>query len=177
MRKREMSVLAFGFEIVVGNLCAELPDGSVFTWRARVTLPRASVSCSPEGTIYHGVLQMPSSWSSRKRGQLTRRTALLPPARAAGSPGPLSLDFARLGTGTFTKPPPRPGTLAVSPGDNEGGQERTRVPSEDAGLAPESFPRGSDSLYFVTGSEPTRVITRCLTSSGVRKWGKKGQAG
>lgn len=41
-----------------------------------------------------------------KGGQLTRRTALLPPARAAGSPGPLSLDFARLGTGTFTKPPP-----------------------------------------------------------------------
>lgn len=112
-----------------------------------------------------------------KGGQLTRRTALLPPARAAGSPGPLSLDFARLGTGTFTKPPPRPGTLTVSPGANEGGQERTRVPSEDAGLAPESFPRGSDSLYFVTGSEPTRVITCCLTSSGVRKWGKKGQAG
>lgn len=112
-----------------------------------------------------------------KGGQLTRRTALLPPARAAGSPGPLSLDFARLGTGTFTKPPPRPGMLAVSPGANEGGQERTRVPSEDAGLALESFPRGSDSLYFVTGSEPTRVITRCLTSSGVRKWGKKGQAG
>lgn len=112
-----------------------------------------------------------------KGGQLTRRTALLPRARAAGSPGPLSLDFARLGAGTFTKPPPRPGTLAVSPGANEGGQERTRVPSEDAGLAPESFPRGSDSLYFVTGSEPTRVITCCLTSSGVRKWGKKGQAG
>lgn len=79
--------------------------------------------------------------------------------------------------GNVHKAPARPGTLAVSPGANEGGQERTRVPSEDAGLAPESFPRGSDSLYFVTGSEPTRVITCCLTSSGVRKWGKKGQAG
>lgn len=79
--------------------------------------------------------------------------------------------------GNVHKAPARPGTLTVSPGANEGGQERTRVPSEDAGLAPESFPRGSDSLYFVTGSEPTRVITCCLTSSGVRKWGKKGQAG
>lgn len=31
------------------------------------------------------------------------------------------------------------------------------MPSQDAGFEPESFPCGSGSLYFVTGSEPTRV--------------------
>lgn len=51
------------------------------------------------------------------------------------------------------------------------------MPNQDAGFELESFPCGSDSLYFMTGSEPTRVITCFLTSSGVWNWGKKSQAG
>lgn len=115
--KREMSILSFKSETVVCNLCVNSRDRSIFLQRTWVTLPRASVSCSLEGTIYHSVLQMPAHGVCAKEGSgkgQDRASVSRGAGVGAGMLGSVPPAFAGLGAGIFETPRPSWGASRAS---------------------------------------------------------------